>query len=93
MPCFYPGCANLVKHIETVRKFGVPVVVAINKFASDTPAEMEEIRRCVRAWPGLAGEIMRRHTGSFNRSVSVFHKDESNYLHTMLPRRALPLMY
>jgi methylenetetrahydrofolate dehydrogenase (NADP+)/methenyltetrahydrofolate cyclohydrolase/formyltetrahydrofolate synthetase len=41
------GCSNLVKHIQTVRKFGVPVVVAINQFASDTPAEIEEIRRCV----------------------------------------------
>jgi len=34
------GCANLVKHIENVRKFGVPVVVAINRFLTDTDAEL-----------------------------------------------------
>ncbi|KAG0768105.1 hypothetical protein G6F57_003813 [Rhizopus arrhizus] len=38
------GCSNLVKHIQNVKKFGVPVVVAINKFTTDTDAEMELIR-------------------------------------------------
>lgn len=47
------GCCNLVKHIENARKFGVPVVVAINKFATDTPAEIEEIRRYI-FWAVLA---------------------------------------
>jgi len=31
------GCSNLVRHIENTRKYGVPVVVAINQFASDSP--------------------------------------------------------
>jgi methylenetetrahydrofolate dehydrogenase (NADP+)/methenyltetrahydrofolate cyclohydrolase/formyltetrahydrofolate synthetase len=39
------GCANLVAHIENVRRFGVPVVVAINKFKYDTPAEIDLIHR------------------------------------------------
>ncbi|KAG0013329.1 tetrahydrofolate synthase [Entomortierella chlamydospora] len=39
------GCANLVKHIQNAKKFGVPVVVAINKFTSDTDAEMALIRK------------------------------------------------
>ncbi|KAF9167287.1 tetrahydrofolate synthase [Actinomortierella ambigua] len=39
------GCANLAKHIQNTKKFGVPVVVAINKFTTDTDAEMELIRR------------------------------------------------
>jgi len=34
------GCKNLVKHIENSRKFGIKVIVAINQFASDTPAEL-----------------------------------------------------
>ncbi|KAG1468878.1 hypothetical protein G6F56_003583 [Rhizopus delemar] len=38
------GCANLVKHIDNVKKFGVPVVVAINKFTTDTDAEMDLVR-------------------------------------------------
>ena len=38
------GFANLEKQIENVRKFGVPVVVAINKFVSDTAAEVELVQ-------------------------------------------------
>lgn len=34
------GFANLQKHIENMRKFGVPVLVGINKFATDTEAEI-----------------------------------------------------
>jgi formate--tetrahydrofolate ligase len=33
------GAANLLRHIENVRKFGLPVVVALNHFTSDTEAE------------------------------------------------------
>lgn len=35
------GCANLVRHIQNSRKFGVPVVVALNKFSKDTQAEID----------------------------------------------------
>ncbi|MBS6374769.1 MAG: formate--tetrahydrofolate ligase [Erysipelotrichaceae bacterium] len=34
------GCANLAKHIDTVKHFGLPYVVAINEFVSDTAAEV-----------------------------------------------------
>jgi formate--tetrahydrofolate ligase len=37
------GAANLQKHIETVQAFQVPFVVAINKFASDTEAEVNAL--------------------------------------------------
>ncbi|MBO6551764.1 MAG: formate--tetrahydrofolate ligase [Roseitalea sp.] len=37
------GCANLGRHIENVRQFGVPAVVAINHFHSDTDAEIAVI--------------------------------------------------
>ncbi|MBI4335672.1 MAG: formate--tetrahydrofolate ligase [Candidatus Omnitrophica bacterium] len=39
------GCANLEKQIENMRLFGVPVVVAINRFTSDTDKEIEVIRK------------------------------------------------
>ena len=39
------GCGNLEKQIENARLFGVPVVVAINTFATDTPAEIDLIAR------------------------------------------------
>ncbi len=38
------GFANLARHVENVRKFGVPAVVAINEFVSDTPAEIAALR-------------------------------------------------
>lgn len=39
------GCANLEKQIENMKLFGVPVVVAINKFSTDTKKEIELIRK------------------------------------------------
>ncbi|KAF0386120.1 FTHFS-domain-containing protein [Gigaspora margarita] len=39
------GCINLVKHIQNARKYGLPVVIAINTFTSDTQAEHELIRK------------------------------------------------
>jgi formate--tetrahydrofolate ligase len=38
------GVANLARHVENVGKFGVPVVVALNRFAGDTGAEIEAVR-------------------------------------------------
>lgn len=43
------GCANLGRHIENVKKFDVPVVVAINHFTSDTPEETETVKRYVES--------------------------------------------
>ena len=39
------GCCNLVRHIENVKAFGVPVVVGINRFTSDTDAEIALIKK------------------------------------------------
>ncbi len=39
------GIVNLEKHIENIQKYGVPVVVTLNSFVSDTEAENEYIRR------------------------------------------------
>lgn len=38
------GCANLGRHIENVKKFGVPLVVGINHFVTDTDAEVQAIK-------------------------------------------------
>jgi formate--tetrahydrofolate ligase len=38
------GAANVRRHIRNVRKFGVPVVVALNRFITDTEAELEAVR-------------------------------------------------
>ena len=38
------GCSNLGRHIENVKSFGVPVIVAINKFITDSDAEIAAIK-------------------------------------------------
>ncbi|MEG0527917.1 MAG: formate--tetrahydrofolate ligase [Longicatena sp.] len=37
------GCSNLAKHIDTVRHFGLPYIIAINEFATDTTKEVEAL--------------------------------------------------
>ncbi|MBV8972413.1 MAG: formate--tetrahydrofolate ligase [Sphingomonadaceae bacterium] len=43
------GAVNLQRHIDNVRGFGVPVVVAVNHFATDTDAELEAVRAAAAA--------------------------------------------
>ena len=38
------GCSNLRKMIENVRRYGIPVVVAVNRFKNDTEAELDLVR-------------------------------------------------
>lgn len=38
------GCANLAKHIDTITQFGLPYIVAINEFATDTQAEVQALQ-------------------------------------------------
>ncbi|MGB7549185.1 MAG: formate--tetrahydrofolate ligase [Terracidiphilus sp.] len=43
------GFANLARHIHSLRRYGVPIVVAINRFPADLPAELEAIAaECAR---------------------------------------------
>jgi len=43
------GCANLGRHIENIKQFGVPAVVAINHFVHDTEAEVQAIMDYVKS--------------------------------------------
>ena len=43
------GCDNLKRHIENVNKFGVPAVVAVNKFITDTDAEVAEVLKAAES--------------------------------------------
>ncbi|MEZ5933138.1 MAG: formate--tetrahydrofolate ligase [Alphaproteobacteria bacterium] len=38
------GCSNLIRHIRNVKSFGVPVTVSINRFITDTDAELEAVK-------------------------------------------------
>ena len=53
------GCANLGRHVENVKSFGVPVVVAINHFVTDTDAEVQAVKDYVKAQGAEA--IVSRH--------------------------------
>jgi formyltetrahydrofolate synthetase len=39
------GMPNMIRHIQNAKKFGVPVVVAVNSFATDTEAEIDLVRK------------------------------------------------
>ena len=43
------GCDNLKRHIENISKFGVPAVVAVNKFITDTDAEIAEVQKAAES--------------------------------------------
>ena len=49
------GASNLGRHIENVKSFGVPVIVAINHFVTDTDAEIEAVRAYVE---GMGSEAI-----------------------------------
>ena len=53
------GCANLGRHVENVKSFGVPVVVAINHFVTDTDAEVQAIKDYVAKQGAEA--VLSRH--------------------------------
>ena len=54
------GCANLTKMVQNARLFGIPVVVAINRFQYDTPAEIELVRKkAIEA--GASDAVMANH--------------------------------
>eukprot|EP00897_Mesotaenium_endlicherianum_P005190 jgi/Mesen1/469/ME000101S10700 len=55
------GCANLERHILNTKKYGVNVVVAINKFASDTDAELEAVRAAAMAAGAFDAVVCTHH--------------------------------
>lgn len=54
------GCVNMVVHIHNAMRFGIPVVVAINRFKDDTPAEIELVRKVAIA-AGAEDAVMSNH--------------------------------
>jgi formate--tetrahydrofolate ligase len=54
------GAGNLAKQIENVRLFGVPAVVAINSFPTDTPGEVEAIQEVAMA-AGASAAVVATH--------------------------------
>src|SRR5690606_20483854 len=65
------GFANLQRHIENVRKFGVPPVVSINRFASDTQGESDALfAACGRLGVEVAITEIHAHGGEGGRDLA-----------------------
>jgi formyltetrahydrofolate synthetase len=54
------GAVNLAKMIQNARRFGIPVVVAVNRFSNDTAAEVELVRKLAVA-AGAEDAVMSNH--------------------------------
>ena len=79
------GCSNLARHISNLKSYGVPVVVAINRFSADTDAEVQQVREtaaelgataidCTHWANGGAGtEQLARHV------VKMLDEEPSNF--------------
>jgi len=75
------GCANLGRHIENMKSFGVPVVVAINHFVTDTDAEVQAVKDYVASQGSEA--VLSRHwelgsEGSADLATKVVETIEAN---------------
>jgi len=55
------GMINLLHHIKVAKKFGVPVVVAVNKFFTDTDAELELVRKMAVEEGGALDAVISNH--------------------------------
>ena len=54
------GCSNLVRHIGNARNFGIPVVVAVNRFKDDTAGEIELVKNLAKA-AGAEDAVVSNH--------------------------------
>ncbi len=55
------GLSNMVQHIRNARKYGIPVVVAVNSFATDTQAELEMVRKAAIEEGGALDAVVSNH--------------------------------
>ena len=79
------GSANLLKHIENLKKYGLPIVVAINAFVTDTKAEMDIVKKVCEKVDINAVVSEHWEKGSngavdlANNVVKTLEKEESNF--------------
>jgi formate--tetrahydrofolate ligase len=79
------GCANLGRHIENIKKFGVPAIVAINHFVTDTDAEVQAVKDFVAGQGSEAVLCQHWAKGSegakdlAEKVVAIIEKGGANY--------------
>lgn len=75
LPTLRQGCANLAWHIKNARRYGVPVVVAINRFPSDSQAELallaDEARRAGACGVALSEAFTQGGAGASDLARAV----------------------
>jgi formate--tetrahydrofolate ligase len=78
------GCANLIRHVENMRRFGIPVTVALNHFEGDSPAEIAAVTDALEATGTRA--ILCRHwakggagAGTLAREVMSMLNEPSDF--------------
>nr|WP_223593361.1 formate--tetrahydrofolate ligase [Neobacillus bataviensis] len=85
IPALTLGFANLQKHIETIKSFGLPIVVAINKFITDTDQEVETLLEwCKRENVPVALTEVWEKGGEggielAEKVLTVIEKEENNF--------------
>jgi len=67
------GVQNLVKHVENMVGFGLPVVVAINRFPYDTPEEIEIVAKAARAAGAVAAVESHVHAHGGEGGADLAH--------------------
>ncbi len=79
------GCSNLARHIKNVKSFGVPVVVAINRFSADTDAEVNKVRDAAKELGAVAIDCTHWADGGAgteelaNHVVKMIDDEPSNF--------------
>ena len=82
------GFENLQKHIENMKGFGIPLVVAVNRFTSDTDAEIERVKYLCQGENTRAAESRLWAEGSEGgkelgkQVVEAADKDKPDFKHT-----------
>ncbi len=84
------GAANLAAHIGIVRRFGIPAVVAINSFPTDTPAEVKAIREVALA-AGASDAVLATHFVDGGEGATALA--EAVWAATEDPSRSFRLLY
>jgi formate--tetrahydrofolate ligase len=89
------GCCNMARHIANSRQYGVPVVVAINRFASDTEAELAAVRQAALD-AGAADAVVSEHhafggSGALDLAKAVVKASQQPSDHRFLYELDLPI--
>ena len=84
IPALEEGFANLDRHMKNMAKYGIPVMVVINQFATDTPAEIAKLKELVEN-EGFECEVVAYHDEGSKGGVKAAKKlvalteKDSNY--------------